>query len=301
MKAGDPEIAQCNRRPESQPQPRRHLFPLLPLLVVAALWLAGGTGSLVAQDDADAGAPTSDEVAATVPPAGEQTKSLLDVYKSGGPMMHILALMFIGTVATAAYCFLQVSAGKMVPKQLVDSVNRTMAERDINNAYSLCQENPNSYSRVLSQALLKVNFERDMANKASMDEAAAETLDQEETKQMIWVNYLNVFATLAPMLGLLGTVWGMIEAFDQLMRGADAKGLAGGISTAMVTTAGGLLVGIPAMFFYFFFRNRLMTIMSVTQRNVSFALDVLSGEIRLQGADTPAAEAVAEGEAAGPE
>ncbi len=245
--------------------------------------------------------PTADEVAATAPPTTEQTKSLLDVYKSGGGMMHLLALMFIGTVAVAAYCFLQVSAGKMVPKRLVDGVNRTMAERDINGAYSLCQENPNSYSRVLSQALLKVNFERDKANKSSMDEAAAETLDQEETKQMIWVNYLNVFATLAPMIGLLGTVWGMIEAFEQLMRGADAKGLAGGISTAMVTTAGGLLVGIPAMFFYFFFRNRLMTIMSVTQRNVSFALDVLSGEIRLEGAATPAAEAIAEGDAGGVE
>ena len=99
-----------------------------------------------------------------------------------------------------------------------------MAGRDINGAYALCQENPNSYSRVLSQALLKVNFERDKANKGSMDEAAAETLDQEETKQMIWVNYLNVFATLAPMLGLLGTVWGMIEAFDQLMQRCRCQG-----------------------------------------------------------------------------
>jgi len=265
----------------------------LALAAVLAVAISVTIPGVCAQDEP----PTSDEVAETVPDTGEQTKSLLDVYKSGGGMMHILALMFIGTVAVAGYCFLQVTAGKMVPKRLVDGVNRTMAERDISGAYALCQENPNSYSRVLSQALLKVNFDRDKANKPSMDEAAAETLDQEETKQMIWVNYLNVFATLAPMLGLLGTVWGMIEAFDQLMRGADAKGLAGGISTAMVTTAGGLLVGIPAMFFYFFFRNRLMTIMSVTQRNVSFALDVLSGEIRLEGADSPASEAIAEGDA----
>jgi biopolymer transport protein ExbB len=262
-------------------------------LLVLAVVVAISSGSASGQGADSGAAPSAGEVAATLPDSGEQTKSLLDVYKSGGSMMHILALMFIGTVAVAAYCFLQVSAGKMVPKRLVDGVNRTMAERDINAAYSLCQENPNSYSRVLSQGLLKVNFDRDRANKASMDEAAAETLDQEETKQMIWVNYLNVFATLAPMLGLLGTVWGMIEAFDQLMRGADAKGLAGGISTAMVTTAGGLLVGIPAMFFYFFFRNRLMTIMSVTQRNVSFALDVLSGEIQLQGAVAPVEQAVA--------
>lgn len=282
----------------SRLKPKRPIVGMVLAAVVAFAALTM-TSDVRAQDASPS--PSADEVAETLPPTGEQTKSLLDVYKSGGGMMHILALMFIGTVAVAGYCFLQVTAGKMVPKRLVDSVNRTMAERDINAAYSLCQENPNTYSRVLSQALLKVNFDRDKANKASMDEAAAETLDQEETKQMIWINYLNVFATLAPMLGLLGTVWGMIEAFDQLMRGADAKGLAGGISTAMVTTAGGLLVGIPAMFFYFFFRNRLMTIMSVTQRNVSFALDVLSGEIRLEGAATPAAEAIAEGETTGVE
>ena len=169
----------------------------MPLVVPA---LAAGVAIVMLVIMADVQAqdtpPTPEEVAATVPAPGEQTKSLFDVYKSGGGMMHILALMFIGTVGVAGYCFLQVSAGKMVPKRLVDGVNRTMAERDINGAYSLCQENPNSYSRVLSQALLKVNFERDKANKSSMDEAAAETLDQEETKQMIWVNYLNVFATL---------------------------------------------------------------------------------------------------------
>ena len=108
-------------------------------------------------------------------------------------------------------------------------------------------------------------------------------MNQEETRQMLWVNYLNVFATLAPMIGLLGTVWGMIESFDQLARGAsEPQDLAGGIGKAMSTTAGGLIVGIPAMFFYFFFRNRLTAIVSQIQKDASFAVDVLSGEIKLE-------------------
>jgi biopolymer transport protein ExbB len=117
---------------------------------------------------------------------------------------------------------------------------------------------------------------------------------------MVWVNYLNIFATLAPMVGLLGTVWGMIEAFDKLATtSGDPNELAGGIKIAMVTTAGGLIVGIPSMFFYFFFRDKLQGVMTTVQKHASFAIDILSGEIRLEGAvhqEEVAAEPAVEGE-----
>jgi biopolymer transport protein ExbB len=102
---------------------------------------------------------------------------------------------------------------------------------------------------------------------------------------MIWVNYLNVFATIAPMLGLLGTVTGMIQSFDQLAAGrSEPQDLAGGIGQAMLTTAGGLIVGIPAMFLYFYFRNKLMIVVTNIQKSVTFLIDVLSGELKLEGA-----------------
>lgn len=230
-------------------------------------------------------------------PEIESTKTVIDYYLAGGPMMHVLLLGSIVTIGLIVYCFIAISPEKMAPKRLVDSVNRTMAERDIQNAYALCEENPCSFSKCLSGALLKVNFERDLANKASMMDAAEDTLDGEETRQMNWVNYLNTVATLAPMLGLLGTVMGMIQAFGKLTAGqTEPAELAGGIETAMVTTAGGLLVGIPAMFFYFFFRNKLAGIVSQIQRNFSFAIDVLSGEIQLQSREAPPAAAEVEEE-----
>ena len=137
----------------------------------------------------------------------------------------------------------------------------------------------------MSSALLKVNFDRDLANKASMEQAAGETLIQEETRLMIWVNYLNVFATIAPMLGLLGTVTGMIQSFDQLAAGkSEPQDLAGGIGQAMLTTAGGLIVGIPAMFLYFYFRNLLQVAIGNIQKSVTFMIDVLSGELKLTSA-----------------
>lgn len=241
---------------------------------------------------------SQDETVATEQPELTQSVSALDLYNQGGAFMHILLVCSIGTIAVAVYCFVQVSAKKMAPPTLVDQVNSAMAAKDVNAAYSACQSNPSSYGKVMTGALLKVNFDRDLSNKASMMDAAAEVLDEEEHRQMVWVNYLNIFATLAPMVGLLGTVWGMIEAFDKLATtSGDPKQLAGGIKIAMVTTAGGLIVGIPAMFFYFFFRDRLQGVMTTVQKHASFAIDILSGEIRLQGSEEPAA--AAEQESAG--
>ncbi|MFV1995145.1 MAG: MotA/TolQ/ExbB proton channel family protein [Verrucomicrobiales bacterium] len=229
------------------------------------------------QDD-----PVAEEPAREV----AETKSLGDVYNQGGWIMHVLLVCSIGTIAIVVYCFVAITPKKMMPQSLVDGVNRTMQQRDVHGAYALCEEQPTAYGRVVSAALVKVNFERDLANKASMEQAAGETLDQEEIKQMLWVNYLNVFATLAPMIGLMGTVLGMIESFDQLARGAsEPQDLAGGIGKAMSTTAGGLFVGIPAMFFYFFFRNRITAIVSLIQKNATFAIDVLSGEITLEATE----------------
>jgi len=268
--------------------PRR----LAVLLLAAALLLAlaGPGASLLAQDEA---APAGAE-AAELP---AEDISALDLYRQGGGFMHILLVCSIGTIAVAVYCFVQISGKKMAPRSLVDRVNSAMASRDVGSAYHACESSPSSYGRVMAGALLKVNFERDLANKASMTDAASEALDEEEHRQMVWVNYLNIFATLAPMIGLLGTVWGMIEAFDKLATtSGDPKQLAGGIKIAMVTTAGGLIVGIPAMFFYFFFRDKLQGVMTTVQKHASFAIDILSGEIRLQGAVEEAASEAAAAE-----
>ena len=235
-----------------------------------ALWTAA------AQNGAVAPAPE---------PAIAETTSLLEVYTQGGWMMHILLLCSIGTIAVIVYCFLQITQKKMCPPGINDTLLRNMQSHDVSNAYALCEENPNTFTRVVSSALLKVNFERDRANKESMDQAAADALDQEEVRQMLWINYLNVFATVAPMIGLLGTVTGMMTSFNDLKGGAmEVKDFSGGIGEAMATTAGGLIVGIPAMFFYFFFRNKLMGIMTEVQKRATRLIDVLSGEVQL--ADT---------------
>ena len=222
---------------------------------------------------------------AAPPPPAVVEKSLLDLFFAGGALMWPILACSIGTIAVGVYCFLQINQKKMMPKAQEAAVSQYMQHRDPNAAYQLCQSAPNVFANTMCAALLKVNFERDLANKASMEQAAGETLMQEEQRLMIWINYLNIFATIGPMLGLLGTVTGMIASFDQLAAGrSEPSDLAGGIGEAMITTAGGLFVGIPAMFLFFYFRNLLQVAIGNIQKSVTFMIDVLSGELKLEGA-----------------
>ena len=87
---------------------------------------------------------------------------------------------------------------------------------------------------------------------------------KENRPYMTWVGYFSILAQAAPMMGLLGTVGGMIGAFGKMMSnaGADPGALAGDISTALITTATGLIIALPALFGYFFFRNKLNSLVS---------------------------------------
>ena len=224
----------------------------------------------------------------TKAPAAKQPKdkTLLDTFYAGGSLMWPLLACSVGTTAVAVYCLLQINGRKMLPHAQAEAIGQFMQVRDASSAYSLCHAQPNVFANTMAAALLKVNFERDLANKVSMEQAAGETLANEETKLNLWVNYLNVFATIGPMLGLLGTVTGMIASFDMLAAGkSEPADLAGGIGEAMITTAGGLFVGIPAMFLYFYFRNLLQINLANIQKRVTFMLDLLSGEIKIESAN----------------
>ncbi len=246
--------------------------------LAAAMLVLVGTLNLTAQPE-----PTTQEVAAERQAQREQDVSWLDLYLQGGLLMHFIAICSIGTIAVGAYCAIQITKNKMVPASLVSQLNQQMAARDVTAAFQTCRDNPGPIANVLSAALIKANFERDQYNKPAMEQAAGETVTHEETRYMLWINYLNVFATIAPMLGLLGTVTGMIEAFNQLAAGrSEPDDLAGGIGQAMITTAGGLIVGIPAMFFFFFFRNNLQGAIADIQKAVTNMLDLFTGEVTIE-------------------
>ena len=201
--------------------------------------------------------------------------------------MHIIALCSVATLALGAYCAIMYRKGKMMPAQVVAHLSELVSHRNLESAYEYCQTNPGPFTHALASALTKANYERDMFNKTAMENSVADDCFRSETKMMVVVNYLNTFAVLAPMIGLLGTVSGMITSFGALTAGkAEAADLAKGIGEALVATGGGLLLAIPAMFFYFFFRGQVSANMADVHKGLSHLLDLFTGEA--QGNPMPA-------------
>jgi biopolymer transport protein ExbB len=127
-----------------------------------------------------------------------------------------------------------------------------------------------------------------MFNKGAMENAIADECFRQETKMMVVINYLNTLAVMAPMIGLLGTVIGMINSFSALTAGkAEAADLAGGIGEALVATAGGLLLAIPAMFMYFYFRGMAQSGMADVHKTLSTMLDLFTGEVSQESLQHP--------------
>ena len=158
----------------------------------------------------------------------------------------------------------------MMPANVVAHLSDLVARRDLSAAYEYCRANPSPLTHALASALMKANYERDMFNKTAMENSIADDCFRSETKMMVVVNYLNTFAVLAPMIGLLGTVSGMITSFSALTAGkAEATDLAKGIGEALIATGGGLLLAIPAMFLYFFFRGQVSTNMADVHKTLS--------------------------------
>lgn len=232
--------------------------------IASAVVCAGCMGIVRAAEDHSApGGPVS--------PGGKQhSKTLIDLYRDGGWVMHMIAATSVATVATLSFCLIALNKGKMLPPQVVGALQEALQTQDAARAIQVCNGSPSVLSTVIREALEKAGTGVTEYAKADLEAAAGESIFHEETRLMLWVNMLNAFAAVAPMIGLLGTVSGMIQSFEKLSQGAaKPSDFAGGIGEAMVGTAGGLLVAIPAMFSYFYFKNALQSLMSEVARVAS--------------------------------
>jgi len=147
--------------------------------------------------------------------------------------------------------FLKIKEKRIIPPVLTNGVRTALAAGDFEKAKALCVDETGSLANILSAGLSNIGN--------GAEDAVAIAAELESEKLMQRVNYLNVVGNLAPMLGLLGTVQGMIMAFATLGTEAGAAKnamLATNISQALYTTAAGLIIAVPALGFYSFFRNR---------------------------------------------
>jgi len=228
---------------------------LLSLLFSAAAPMSAFAQDAAANAPAVAGGDAADDSEAVA------SGGFFTVLTSGGIVgMLIWILLLLTSLAMVALVidsFISVNESKVVPISLVSRVQEAMEQGDVIKALNVCNEEPGPMSNILSGA-----FENVEGGFEAIQDSVAIAADLESERLIQRVNYLNVVGNLAPMLGLLGTVLGMIYAFKNLA-GAGAAGasmLANNISLALWTTTVGLLIAIPALAFFYYFRNRANTI-----------------------------------------
>jgi biopolymer transport protein ExbB len=197
-----------------------------------------------------AGILRADETASTRH-AAFNAKTLME---SGGPIAVVIAAMSIGMLALVFEHLFTLRRNATAPPQLAENVLNLIQQRQFQQAAGECRANGSLLGFVVAAGLAEMDLGYSAVEKA-MEDACSQYAARWYRK----IDYLSVIGTLSPMLGLLGTVWGMMVAFSEFAAKSNVQvtELAPGISTALVTTLLGLVLAIPAYAAFSYFRNRV--------------------------------------------
>ena len=200
------------------------------------------------------------EAPVEVPPTTTAgNRSLLDIVKSGGPLMIPIGICSFILVVFVFERFISLRKGRIIPgpftKRFLEQLRE--GELDHDSALTICDRNTSPMSNVFKAGVMKWGRPAVEIEQAVLDEGERTT-----NRLRKYLRLINGISNVCPLLGLLGTVLGMIHAFDSIaVVGAtmsDPKALiATGISQALLTTAAGLSVAIPAYIAYLFFSSRV--------------------------------------------
>jgi len=213
--------------------------PAILIAVLVAVFLMASANTAFAQDDGG-------------------SKSLGDIIVGGGLVGWVIILLSIISLALAIEHFVTIRRDKIVPPELIDEIEALFEEEEYQEALELCENEPNFLTNILSAGLPKIN-----AGFEAMEKSMEEVAEEETIKLHQKIGWLSLIGNIAPMMGLFGTVLGMIGAFNEITRlGANVtpKDMSGGISTALITTLFGLFVAMPALFFFFMYRNKVIKV-----------------------------------------
>ncbi len=212
----------------------------------------------LAEDDADP-AIQQESVPAADAPGSEKQIDLLELLLAGGHLMWPILAMSLLVVTFGTERALGLRRRKVLPPVLIEQLGKLGHQPgglDPRKAYKLCQKYPSAAANVIRTMLLKVGRPH-----GELEHAVSEANEREAAHLYSNVRWLALAAAVTPLLGLLGTVWGMIKAFfvtANLPTGANkAEHLADGIYTALVTTFAGLAVAIPAAVLAHLFEGRI--------------------------------------------
>jgi biopolymer transport protein ExbB len=218
----------------------------------------------------------------------ETKRSLLDYVARGGPVGLIIVLISLAAIGMIVAQWLRVRREVLAPPALTDDLRRLLGEKDVDGAIARCagEERPSFLSRVMGASLSRAA--RSPFGMLELRTTVEETGRLEVDRLYRLTDGIGLIASVAPMLGLLGTVIGMVGAFDAIMLAegpARPDQLAGSISQALITTVLGLIVAIPCTAAYTYLRNRIDHLAT----EIGETIDDMIAPLEASGAEAPSA------------
>ena len=188
----------------------------------------------------------------------------------GGWVMVPIAVCSVATVYLIADGWVRTGEKKMLPLQHVEAVRSSFRQGDYVGAFDYCRANPAAFTNVCGVAVSLLG-----EGKEAVEEGLIGELAKENAQVNTWISYLSVMGVCTPMIGLLGTVTGMMKAFDTLGSSGigDPSKLSEAIGEVLTATAAGLFIAIPAFFGYYVLRNRAI-------RTIHHIQDTMAGLLR---------------------
>lgn len=260
------------------------LFVMATFVSIQATWSHAQDGGPQAVDAAEIQAIMGDDgdAAETAVDAAPSGIDLLTLIARGGSFMIPIGLMSFLVVTLAAERIISLRMGKMMPRRLTSELEDLCDPVDRFNpatAYQVCLDNPSPAARVVSAMLLRTGQPL-----GEIERTATETVQREADQQAAPIRWLSLAAAATPLMGLLGTVWGMIVAFHESTTltpdRSRSEQLSEGIYTALVTTLAGLVVAIPAAILALYLENRLTKLFHHVEQ---LAFDIAPGLDRFKG------------------
>jgi biopolymer transport protein ExbB len=223
--------------------------------------------------------------AEAAPETASEQLNFLEIVAKGGPMMYPLAVLSVIGVVLVLIYLLTIRRNAVVSDRFMDAAEAMIRKRDYLGLVAYCHRQNECMARV-TQKTLDFLTKYPMASFGGVREVAEAEGSRQAGLLSSRITYLADIGSIAPMIGLLGTVLGMIKSFLTVASG-DVTGvrqmeLAEGVSMALITTAAGLMIGIPALVFYSLFRGRVQKYIAELEAAATHLMALLHSQVERQ-------------------
>ena len=195
-------------------------------------------------------------VLGATPALAQADASIGDLIIASGPIGWSIIVLSVVALAVIIQNFVELKRDKLAPPDIIDEIRGLFDDEQFQEAMELCESEPSYFTAVCGAGIAKIGHSYDVIEK-SIEEMG----DEQSIRLNQRIGWLSLISNVAPMMGLLGTVSGMVTAFNTIASSggqASPAELANGISQALLTTMFGLIVAIPVTAAFAFLRNRMV-------------------------------------------